>query len=269
VNILILWPYLLIIPAFFLGLLLGWYLRQASRKRRGTPLEARITGQQTGNAEKLRNLRNAEAEVASIDERLISINQTINASRQQLEQLDKEHQRLLVTIDDRRAEIGQTRSKLHSFEKNLESQQNEMLANIDASGEEYEMLQRLDSRYSSRIAHMTQKIQLLDRDLQTLRQSITAKEAEIEKAGQLARQRDAELKRLIRQHQQRETDLDRTRQQLSQRNSELRRLLDSQSHDELYEEPHPGTNIPAHRRKDVTPPTKPQLNSGDSQSSNS
>ncbi|MBN1121765.1 MAG: hypothetical protein JXJ17_11855 [Anaerolineae bacterium] len=268
-NILTLWPYLLIIPAFFLGLLLGWYLRPASRKRRELPLETQMTGQQTGNTEKLRKLRNAEAEAASIDERLISINQTINASRQQLEQLDREHQRLLVSIDDRRAEIDQTRNKLHSFEKNLESQQNEMLANIDASGEEYEMLQRLDSRYSSRIAHMAQKIQLLDRDLQTLRQSIIVKEAEIEKARQLARQRDAELKRLIRQYQQRETDLDRTRQQLSQRNNELRRLLDSQSHDELYEEPQPGTNIPARRRKDVTPQTRPQLSSGKSRSSKS
>jgi chromosome segregation ATPase len=260
---------MLIIPAFFLGLLLGWYLRPASRKRREPSPETQVTGQQTGNTERLRTLRNAEAEADSIDERLISINQTISASRQQLKDLDKEHQRLLVTIDDRRAEIVQARSKLHSFEKNFESQQNEMLANIDASDEEYEMLQRLDSRYSSRIAHMTQKIQLLDRDLQTLRQSITVKEAEIEKAKQLARQHDAELKRLIRQYQQRETDLDRTRQQLSQRNSELRRLLDSQSHDELYEDSHPGTNIPARQRKDVTPPNTPQLSSGKSQSSRS
>jgi chromosome segregation ATPase len=250
---------LLIIPAFLLGLLLGWYLRPVVRNQHGdSHTESRPAGQQT---EKLRNLRNAEAEAALIDERLISLNQTIGAARQQLEQLDKEHQRLLVIIDDRRAEIGEARSKLHSFEKSFESQQNEMLANIDASGEEYEMLQRLDSRYTSRIAHMTQKIQLLDRDLQTLRQSITVKEAEIEKVRQLANQRDAELKRLIRQHQQRETDLDRTREQLSQRNDELRRLLDIQSRDELFVDPHPGANVPARKRKDVTPPTRPQLNS--------
>jgi chromosome segregation ATPase len=263
VNILTLWPYLLIIPAFLLGLLLGWYLRPASRRQ---PDDSRPEAR---SAERLRNLRNAEAEAVLLDERVISINQTINASRQQLKQLDKEHQQLLITLDDRRAEIGEARSKLHSFEKNFESQQNEMLANIDASGEEYEMLQRLDSRYTSRIAHMTQKIQLLDRDLQTLRQSITVKEAEIEKARQLVNQRDAELKRLIRQHQQRETDLDRTREQLSQRNDELRRLLDSRSRDELFEDPHPGANVPARRRKDVTPPTRPQLDSGNSESSDS
>jgi predicted nucleic acid-binding Zn-ribbon protein len=264
VNILTLWPYLLIVPAFLLGLLLGWYLRPAFRRQHGdSSPDARSARQQ---AEKLQN---AGAEAALLDERLISLNQTITASRQQLEQLDKEHQQLLVAIDDRRAEIVEARSKLHSFEKNFESQQSEMLANIDASGEEYEMLQQLDSRYTSRIAHMTQKIQLLDRDLQTLRQSITVKEAEIEKARQLANQRDAELKRLIRQHQQRETDLDRTREQLSRRNDELRRLLDSRSRDELFEDPHPGANVPARRRKDVTPLTRPQLDSGNSESSDS
>ena len=257
------WPYVLLIPAFLLGMLLGWYLRQASDRHQR---DDDATYRPSENTTKRHDLREAETESILIDERIISINQTISAARQQLEQLDDEHRRLLISLDTRRAEMGETRSKLHSFEKTLESQQNEMLANIDASGEEYEMLERLDNRYTSRIAHMTQKVQLLDRELQDLRESIIVKEDKIENARRLVKERDAELTRLIRQRQRCDTDLERTRQQLSQRNDELRRLLDSQSQDERYEDFRPPKKPSARRRKDVTPPHTPRLGSGKTQS---
>ncbi len=259
-----LWPYLLIIPALLLGGLLGWQLHAArqgasagSRRGPNQPLASCSAGP-NGNHP---NPHQASAELEYLDRQLSTLNESITTTRLQLEELDDEHTRLLVGVDEQLAAIQSTRSALHHVEQDLHNQQERLLIDLDASGEELEMLKQLNRTYASRIERLTQQAQRHDSELQTLRQAVKAKTAEIKAARDLIEQQDAELRRLNLQRQQRDADLDRVRQQLAQRSEELRVLLERQQRSGVFSGAVRSSGL--HRlRRDVTPPARSRLSAG-------
>ena len=259
-----LWPYLLIIPALLLGILLGWQLQAArqgalagSRHGPSQPLTSCSAGP-NGNHP---NPHEASTELEYLDRQLSTLNESITTTRLQLEELDDEHARLLVGVDEQQATIRSTRSTLHNVEQDLHDQQERLLVDLDASGEELEMLKQLNRTYASRIERLTQQAQRQDSELQTLRQAVKAKTAEIKAAHDLIEQQDAELRRLNLQRQQRDADLDRVRQQLAQRSEELRALLEHQQRSGVFSGAVCSSG-PHRLRRDVTPPARSRLSAG-------
>ncbi len=259
-NLLTLWPYVLIIPALLLGMALGWSLHAA---RRGAAPSLSAGAAAPGVGSGLQNVNEAQAELDFLDRQIVSLNEAITAARQQLEALDEEHTRLMIEVDERRVDNQATRGTLHTLEQDFRTKQERLLTDIDASGEELDTLNQMIERYGDRIKWLTQLFQRQESQLQMLRQTVKAKTAEIDEAKTLIEQRDAELRRLIRERQQREADLTRVRQQVVQRNEELRNVLEQQERGGTFSGPaHSPGSSGRHRRLDVTPPTRPHLSAG-------
>ncbi len=253
------WPYLLILPALVLGTLLAhlWHVWR-QRALRGQ------TDRTHALASKRHELRTGEAELVSIESRLMILNQQIAAARRNLEEQEAEYKRILLSLDEHHASLQNAHRALRNVQQNLSNERSRtdtILTDIDASIEELDMLTQLSETYNTKIARLTQQVQWQDGELQMLRQAVKAKTSEIDEARALIEQRETELRRLIRQRQQREADIARVRQQIIQRNEELRRLLEFQEQGGQTLETSPAF-LARSSQIDVTPPPRPMLLSG-------
>ncbi len=242
------------------GLLAGWALNAAHRrreKRRAAKGEAsRELHLELSRDERLDQMHAAEVELAQVEARLTHLNKTIAATRQQLQDNEREYDRLLVAFDERQISVEETQSNLNSIRQNLEarsSERNKMLVDVDRSIEELDMLQQMQDGYQVKINRLTQQVQWQDSELRMLRQTMKAKTAEIDEARVLLDQRDAELRVLHRQRQQREIDIAHAKQLITQKDDELRRQMGvARTIDALPAEASSPPPLPA-RRVDVTP----------------
>lgn len=250
-----LWPYLLVIPATAIGILAGWYLQSALKRRMSQatqtkpPVRPRPVYPSERPDDWVQAVREAEAELARLKAELAAI----AAARQRAQERIKERPLLpsRVTVESRAR-------KPPAHQREID----DTLTEIDRSLDELDLLDHLKETYLAQIDRLTQQVQWQDSELRMLRQTIKAKTTEIEEAQALLEQRDAELRRLIRQRQQREVDLVRARQMLKQRDDELRRLLQHQSEggviiDAKYQ-------VGPGERVDVTPGKQPMLQTGNS-----
>lgn len=263
-NFLTLWPYLLIIPALVLGVVLGWQLR-AVRERKATPEKEPPPANPLGGLvqSRLETLDEARTELSRLENQISTVHQSIRDATETYDELQGEYRQLIINLDRRRTTVEDSQAQVDVRESLQEFQKEQMLADVDASGAELEVLQHLNSRYETRINKLTQQIERQDSELQMLSKTARSRTADIEEQQQLIDQRDSELRQLIRQRQQRETDLERARQQLTEVNDELRRLVEHQDRSEIFERMPPADDIlERQRRKDVTPQTRPGLPSG-------
>jgi chromosome segregation ATPase len=266
VSFLTIWPYLLLIPALLLGILLGWNLhvtRQRRKNRENGNDSSPAPASNRSISELKRATQESEAEKLILEARLAALNQQNATARQQLQELDQEHTRLLVDIDEQRSSVLEQRSALQNASQHMATQQDVILNDIDSSGEELEMLEQLSKTYEARINRLSQQVSWQDSELQRLRQTVKNKTGEIDEARALIDQRDADLRRLILQRQQREADLARVRQQVRQHNEELRRLVEHQAQQERFPDVPPTIDPNPHVRRDITPPNRRQISSGD------
>ncbi len=257
--------YLLTALALAAGLSLGWLLRPRWEHHRNVGAVAPPDEAPAALSEdKRRAVQDAEVELAHLEAQLAQLQQSIAATRRQIQESSEEHRRLLLDLDAQEASRQDARGTLYTVRQNLEAQKSrtdEMLADINASMEEYEVLSALSETYAARIRRLTQETQRQDSELQLLRQTLNARAAEIREAQQQVQQREAELRDLRRQCQQREAQIAEARQQLAERSEELRRLIDGQVlHTHIADE------RPIRRQGrviDVTPPNRPRLTPGD------
>lgn len=257
--------YLLIALALAIGLSLGWLLRPRWEHRRAAGIAPDEVLLAALGEEKRRAVQDAEAELTHLEAQLARLQQSIAAIRRQLQEGNEEHRRLLLDLDAQETSRQDTHGTLYTVRQDLEAQKScteEILADINASMEEYEVLSALSETYAARIRRLTQETQRQDGELQLLRQTLNARAAEIREAQQQVQQREAELRDLRRQCQQREAQIAEARQQLAERNAELRRLMDGHVlHTHIADEQ------PTSRRRghiiDVTPSNRPRLTSGD------
>lgn len=257
-TLLTFWPYLLLIPALMLGTLLGWHLHAARHRRTAAPGGSFATPAMAMPADRRRQLQEAELEVAQLDAQLAVTNQKIATYRQQLQAHEDELSGLLVDIDEQQAAIKDARRNSQNYGKNLAAEHSKLLSDIDNSGEELEMLEKLNETYTARIQHLTQQVSWQDSEIQLLHQGVREKTAEIKEAEALIAQYAVELRRLNRKCQQRENDIKKARQTLMQRDDELRRLVGHDMHSGQLAGLPPTTDQGT-GRKDVTPPGRPQL----------
>lgn len=262
-NFLILWPYLLLIPALALGGMLGWQLRVV-RERKTAPPKDLIPANPLGGLvqSRLETLDEARAELSRLENQISTVHQSIRDATETYDELQSEYRELILNLDRRRTAVEGTQARVDAHESLDVSQKEQMLADVDASGAELEVLQHLNSRYETRINKLAQQIERQDSELQMLLQTARTRTAEINEQQQLIEQRDSELRQIIRQREQREADIARARQQLADVNDELRRLIENQDRSEIFERMPPPEDILGRRRKDVTPQTRPGLPSG-------
>lgn len=250
-NLTAYWPHVLIVPALLIGVWLGWQLGSNRRRSGGKSAQAPAG---TANGESpVRTAREARARIDYLEQQLAALNQSIVAAREQLDDLSDEHARLLLNIDAKRADVQEARSTLHDLKEQARAQQERMLADIDESGEELDVLERMNRSLGERINNLTQQYERQKRQLELLQQTIRDKTAEIHEAEQLIEQRDARLYRLIQTRQQRDADILRVKQQVSQRQVKLRNLLESQERSGMYRDFYDPNPLPI----DVTPTRPP------------
>lgn len=217
------------IPALALGVLFGWHLSAARGQRRAEPDDAPAAAQPEKPAAEpdgFADWREARAEQDYLEQQLVSINESVAAARQQLDDLNEEHTALLLKIDEKRASIQGSRSTLHGYEEDYRANQNRILTDIDSSGEELDSLRKMRDAYNERINRLTQQVQRQDSELQMLRQAAKRKSVELEEGVALLEARDTEYRRLTRQLQQREFDLERLNKQLNDYNRQLREMVE-------------------------------------------
>lgn len=262
--------YLFTVFALAVGVLLGWLLHQRWEHRRALASSSPDATALTAlGDEKRRAVQDAEAELASLDAQLTQLQQAIAAARRQIEESTQEHQRLLLDLDAQEASRQDVREALHTARQTLEthrSHTDDILADISASMEEYEVLSTLNETYAARIRRLTQETQRQDSELQALRQTLNVQAAEIREAQQQIRRREAELNDLLRQCQQREAQVAEARRQLAERTEELRRLLDGQGLQAHLTDERPASHRQGHII-DIIPHCRPRLTSGDGLSS--
>jgi predicted flap endonuclease-1-like 5' DNA nuclease len=238
-------PYLLAVITFLVGIGAGWFLRNRRSAVSSAPQPApdsdeRLAEINSMAENKRQAVRDAEALINQMESYLAILNKDIAAAREHVSHKETEHSRLLSILEERRTSIENAQGSLQSVEKNLQSREQQtetLLANIDKSLEEIDMLNELHETYLVRINRLTQQVQLQDSELRMLHQTVRAKTSEIEEAQALLDQRDTELRRIIRQRQQRDVDLDHARKLLAQRNEELRQVLQQQAQNEVLEMP--------------------------------
>ena len=240
-------------PALGLGILLGWQLYAVKVRR--DYLEGRKTKSPDGETVSHNPLRqavdDARQEHEQLETELVTLQHNLAAARRQREELDEQYASLMLGIDAVRSETMEAHKNLGQQQSSTLARQEQVLTDVDASGEEIEMLEQLSESYAVRINRLTQQVQRQDSELQLLRQTVKSKTSEINEAQAMIDRRDAELHRLIRQRQQREADMKRVRQQLAQRNEELRKMV------EATPDPSTSQRRPSTHRKDITPLTKP------------
>jgi hypothetical protein len=247
-NLTAYWPHVLVVPALLIGAWLGWQLRSTRRRADGDKSTPAIQPAATGDPP-AQTPREARARMDYLEQQLAALNQSIVAAREQFDDLNDEHARLLLSIDAKRADVQEARGTLHDLREQARARQSRLLADIDESGEELDVLERMNRSLAERINNLTQQYERQKRKLELLQQTIREKTSEIREAEQLIEQRDADLRRLIHTRQQREADILRIKHQVNQQHAELRNLLESQKRSELYD----GFDLSSTPPRDVTP----------------
>ncbi len=256
-----LWPFLLAIPALLLGGLAGWLLRahfarSLSNLKDAASLNAHIVELRTLAEGKRQAIHQAEAVLAQLDLYLATLNRDIASAREQVLEREREHVRLLQILDERTASVEDVQGNLHDVRQRLRSREQEteaLLASIEKSIEELDLLRELHENYLVKIGRLTQQVEWQDSELRMLHQMVRAKTTEINQAQALLDQRDAELRRIIRQRQQREVDLAHARRALGASDAELRRLLKEHNPDEFLPVLDTRPDPVGGNRLDVTP----------------
>jgi len=247
-----------------LGGVLGWQLH-AIRERKATPEQELVPLNPLEGLvqSRLETLDEAQAELSRLETQISSVHQSIRDATESYDDLQGEYRQLILNLDRRRTAVEDAQTQVDVRESLEQTQKEQVLADVDASGAELEELQHLNSRYETRINRLAQQVERQDSELQMLRQLAKTRTSEIEEQQRLIEQRDSELRQLIRQRQQREADLERVRQQLAEVNEELRRLIEHQDRSGIFDRMPPAEDIlDRHRRKDVTPHSRPGLPSG-------
>jgi hypothetical protein len=264
------WPYLLSLPAaLLLGILFGWMLHTIRGSRKPRTTDSQLSGIQAKIKQREESLHTAEIELAHHESRLQTLNKTIATTRQQVEESEEEHNQLLVILDEWQASIKNSQDSLHTIRQGLQARSqeaNDLLANIDKSLEEMDLLKKMQESYQVKTNRLTQQVQWQDSELRMLRHTVQSKTSELNEARSLLEQRDAELRLLIRQRQQREIDIANARKGLAQRDEELKRLLKREG-ESAFETGRPLTSRPlpeltqsrAEQPVDVTPRPAPVL----------
>jgi predicted flap endonuclease-1-like 5' DNA nuclease len=241
--------------------LLGWGVSAThNRRRRHVHIPGKQDRLDLRVDEKHDAVHAAEVQMAQLDFRLNYLNKAIALSRQQVEESEQEHDRLLVSLDERQASVKDAQNNLQSIRQSLQTRTVEadhLLEDIDKSIEEMDLLKQMKDGYVVKTDRLTQQVQWQDSELRMLRQTVKSRSNEIDEARALIEQRDAELRLLIRQRQQREIDIEHARQALAQRTDELRRQVGAQP-GEGFGADRPPARLPP-RRVDVTPPEPPAL----------
>jgi hypothetical protein len=215
-------PYLLLVPALIVGLMLGRLLKARARPATSTspadPADPQVE----------EKLRLAETEQVAMQDQLAKLQKSIAAARRQIDAADREYTQLLTIMDERRASIASARQDFQaerqpSPEESLQTEA--LLGEIDRSMDELDMLTSMKENYDVKTTRLTQQVHWQESELRLLRQTVKARTAEIEEARALLEQRDAELRLMIRQRQQRDIDINHARSLLVRQDEELKRLL--------------------------------------------
>lgn len=253
--------YLLAIPALLLGIVVGWNLRLRRERRRAAAAASQDTPLSVLD-EKRRAVQDAEAEQAELETRLTQLTQMIASARLQLHEAEEEQRHVLLDLEGHENGLQGAQEPLRAAQEALDAQKartEALLADVDASIEEYEMLSKVNETYAARIKRLTQETQRQDSELQMLRQTLKSTAAEIASTREQISQLDKERRELTLQLQQSEADVAQIRQRLAGLSEELRRLLDSQTRTSGFANEAPGRGQP---RIDVTPPNRPRLGPG-------
>lgn len=232
-TLLTMWPYLLTIPALLIGLVLGWQLHAARRRRELADATAPLTSAayaHTRLKDKHTNADGAKSEFDIAERQLDSIRNAVAKARQQADDLDREHAQLLDEIEVRREELQEDRRTLETLRQKSQTAQEQMLTDIDLGGEEIEELERMRDTYTQRINRLSQQVEEQLNQLDRLRRAYNENAEAAEHLRDEAHQVDVEYERLLRERQQRERDLNRVREQIAERTATLKGLL-KQQHD--------------------------------------
>ena len=233
-NLPALFPNLVPLVTLLVGVGLGWALSASHHHRRHAsgPSERDRLEMHVDDSEDA--VHQAEVELARLDVRANILTQSIASMRLQIDDSQREHDRLLVALDERQESVKDARHNLDTIDQSLETRNNEanrLMQQIDKSIEELDMLNQMKDNYAVKINRLTQQVQWQDGELRMLRQTMKTRSAEIDEERAALDQRDGELRLLNRQRQQREIDIEHARQALAQRDAEFRRQVASSGSD--------------------------------------
>lgn len=210
-TLLTIWPYLLMIPALLLGIILGWQLQRVRQQRNtsraaspsspASRAHARLSGQHD-------NLEDAQAELDYLERQLVSMNNAVAKARQQLKDLDSEHGHL-------QQEIEQHQSGKAPLPSSQQDRRAAVLEDIDASGAEVDRLERMRDTYAQRISQLMQTIVEQVVTLNSMRETCRTNEEETVNLRREIDQYDVRLKELLKEHERRQADLAYIGEQLS------------------------------------------------------
>ncbi|MCC6905169.1 MAG: hypothetical protein IT326_04940 [Anaerolineae bacterium] len=223
-NLPLYWPYILAAALLVAGLLTGWFLGRAGKApRKAVTSHADEHPPVTGAI-----YQPAKSDLQRMDGEINRLTQAVSAARQQISDNTREYQSLLLTLDERRAEVEAARGQMTALQAQMREHaetSETLLGKIDAALEEIELLEQLKETYASRLNKLTQQAQWQDSELRMLRQTIKARTTEIDEARALLEQHDADHHRLTRQRQQREVDIAHVAQMLREQEEQLQTLL--------------------------------------------
>ncbi|HLV44900.1 MAG TPA: hypothetical protein VKY39_08070 [Aggregatilineales bacterium] len=249
-TLLTVWPYLLMIPALALGVALGWTLQLARQRRAAPPVaSAPVARVRVGGRKALSP--DARAEMDAVERQTVALNVAISRARQQLEDLGSEHDQLIEEITIRRTEIEEDRRTVDQLRQARQSRQEQMLEDIDAGGEELEMLERMHQNYTERITRLSQQVEDKLNELEVLRRSYGSTLEEIAQTREQIERQEGDLRRLVSRRAQLEQDIDHVQRQIAERNQTLHRV-----HEQQHERAPEGQFVPVSLKRaprDSTP----------------
>src|SRR5512143_2336377 len=171
------------------GALLGWGLSAAHNRRSRSTSQPSPRDRMEMHVDETQDaVHQAEVELAQLDVRANYLTKAVASMRQQIEDSEQEHDRLLATLDERQASVKDAQHNLQSIHKSLQTRTQEadkMLVDIDKSIEELDLLNQMKDGYVVKINRLTQQVQWQDSELRMLRQTMKGKSAEIEEARAL------------------------------------------------------------------------------------
>lgn len=251
----ILWPYLFIIPAALLGALFGWQLNAARARRTGhengadgTPVDPSLVARYTSVDE-------ARVEADGLDNKLATLNEAITAAREQYQALSEEHKKLVLSIETKRGQVQDAQHSLQSFD----SQQNSVLVNIDASGEELAMLERLNETYSARISRLTSDVESRSAEVDRLNKLAEKQKADIQVLQTQIRRQENHLAAMDEQMRETALKIKQAEEASAGRRAKLQQILDNQQRAGIRTDAPSAVYSSRFTRRDVTPGERPRL----------
>lgn len=245
-------PYLLLIPALLLGILLGYYIaptlspqRQGSQQK--TVAEDLFRKTTLIIDEGRAKQQAARQELLQLEDQLIATSQLIQQARSENTRQDEILSDLRFSLDEKRALYREHQAEIDEIDAHLKDHQGRsktLVSTIQETMEEIEALKTVEQQSVRKRDRLMQTVQNLTNELSLLEGTVQSKSLEIQEAEKIRGDRDTYLSRLHRERRTLETEINRLHQDIEGLDTDLQALSERQRQLSTPEVPEPA-NTPS------------------------